>query len=1276
MTEENNDTDSASDVDGPPEEFKPLTNFTPEIQHSLEPLVDWTHGTVILGRGRRTQDKLGEKGTVQVGTVVERQKGGKSLFGFKVRVDIEFPHIMFLCGKRGSGKSYSLGIFAEELAKLRSGIGTVIIDPIGTFWSLKNSNKSPTEISSLTHWGLEPRGFKNILIYTPIGFYHEYRGIVDKPFSIAPRDLTAEDWCLVFDVDRFKTQGLLIGDAIEKVRNGYNARFKNQIISVPPKPEKFSIGDIVQCIETDVGITSKDEGYAQTTRRSMIARFTAAGRWGLFSTDGTPITELSVANVVTVIDVSHPKIGDAKRSLIVGIIARKILEARLAAARMEDATAMGLSVQPGDNIPVTWLLIDEAHLMLPHSGKTAASDALIEYAKLGRKPGCALILATQRPAATNDEILSQVDLLIGHTLALQDDIAAFRKRVPAMLPSELGSSDFIRSIPVGIALVADQRTQKRTMLVQLRPRLTHHAGRAAQPAKADEAAGTAEGVTSEEGEAVKSAPGDSTLPEPQYAESGEVLDGSSISEPLKPTIQLSDLIQPAAEEIEKAPSPEAEPPRKSTPPKKVKEKPRPIPGKVISKPPKEVGSDKEIPPDSKLDKVGCYEFEGEKFRPEKLKLTESGLILIRTGNAEVVFELYKTISKRFKTPALSISRTHPDKLSKYFDTLHITPETFWLSKSTGDKNIGPTNLEKLAHQLNRYIKHGKGADSGAAQLEYEDEGALTPAATEIKSGKPPVAILEGLEYLVSNNDFKKVLRFIEALHETVTLHKALGILPVNPSAMDEKELQLLEQEMDMCLTYLPPAPTGLKEEAEPQLPAPEQKTGPEAKVPPEISIPAKDTDEILTLKDLKKSLASASKEELAITCEKFGLSKSGSKKDMYKRIIKYIDKQLKSARAVKHKGALLPAAGVGSAIDKEVRKLELEREKLRAEREKLLRDKLERIHELEMAKLKNERDELKKIKKELGLKEKELNKKEQEYDKRLAKLEKLAQKQIKSPETTTDLESGGMFEDIIGAEAPTSGLEGPVTGPLTVIPQIKHNILMEQVEKQLDKSLFGRKREEVISIQPVLLPLLKTLVKYSKGRIMRKEYENEILWDTITGELVIDYKNGLKRTVGLEALYQLSQTEIKTLHTLSSIRPREVEDLIQDANLTKSKLKRALNKLTEMGLVERKLDSTGKIELYKRIHKFKIPSHPERIKFEFPKTKPRKNKEMILESSYVLKQIQKVLTGLVPKSRIVKSESLFYPYFMVEVAGEGNKPRKILIDAVSGNEDKLLSNRI
>jgi len=456
------------------------TSFRPIINDRLDPVSDEAKEAIIVGRTKREQKREGFEGLLDIGVVCEKQASGKSYHGYRVYMDAKFPHIVFICGRRGGGKSYTLGVIAEELCKTKIGIGTVIVDPIGIYWSMKKQNQNKKEIAELKKWGLKPLALDNIRILGPLGLYGQDSDVMDGSFSIRPSELTSEEWCLVFGLDRFKIQGLLIGEALDKVRDGYKVRKgPNEVEFIPGKGNDYTIGDIVDAIDRDVELGSEEKGYARTTRRSVIARFKAAERWGIFSEEGTPIEEISVWDRVTVIDVSHPKLENQIRALIVGILAKKILQARMLGSRSEEIGIPG----KGSVIPVTWLMIDEAHLLIPRRGLTAASKPLIEYAKLGRKPGCALVLATQRPAATDDDILSQIDILIGHSLGLEDDISALLKRVPAKIPVQVSASDFIRGIPSGFALLADQKTQQRTLLIQIRPRLTHHSGKEATPAK-------------------------------------------------------------------------------------------------------------------------------------------------------------------------------------------------------------------------------------------------------------------------------------------------------------------------------------------------------------------------------------------------------------------------------------------------------------------------------------------------------------------------------------------------------------------------------------------------------------------------------------------------------------------------------------------------------------------------------------------------------------------------------------------------------------------------
>jgi hypothetical protein len=64
--------------------------------------------------------------TARLGTY--RARDGST--GTAVAVDIDRPHVWLVAGKRGSGKSYTLGVLAEELGDI-AGVSPVVLDPMG-----------------------------------------------------------------------------------------------------------------------------------------------------------------------------------------------------------------------------------------------------------------------------------------------------------------------------------------------------------------------------------------------------------------------------------------------------------------------------------------------------------------------------------------------------------------------------------------------------------------------------------------------------------------------------------------------------------------------------------------------------------------------------------------------------------------------------------------------------------------------------------------------------------------------------------------------------------------------------------------------------------------------------------------------------------------------------------------------------------------------------------------------------------------------------------------
>ncbi|MHA1268698.1 MAG: ATP-binding protein [Candidatus Helarchaeota archaeon] len=457
-------------------------DYTPIINDELNIYVDESNNVGILGRSPSFHKRIGNKGLLYIGKVAEKPEDSLGHFGRDIYLDCVKPHVIFICGHRGSGKSYTMGVIAEELAKTNIGIGTIIVDPMGIFWSMKFGNWIKKEVDILKKWDLKPESYaEKVKIFVPLGFYNSCSEATrDEAFSLLPSELTADDWCYTFGIDRFSPRGILIEKAINQVREGYIDEFG---IPVPRLGDYFTISDLIDCINESRLLTSKSQGFDIRTRRAVISRLEIARDWGIFSNTGTKLNDISVPNQISVIDVSF--LDEGLRSLIIGILARKILKERLKISRRLEAAKVDGSAQTEigiNEIPVTWLLIDEAHLLIPSSGKTAASEPLIQYAKLGRKPGCGLILVTQQPAATNSQILSQLDILLSHLLTYKSDITALVSRIPGEIPKDIDRSSFFRNMAVGSGLLADESiSTSRCFVIHVRPRSSQHAGRESLP---------------------------------------------------------------------------------------------------------------------------------------------------------------------------------------------------------------------------------------------------------------------------------------------------------------------------------------------------------------------------------------------------------------------------------------------------------------------------------------------------------------------------------------------------------------------------------------------------------------------------------------------------------------------------------------------------------------------------------------------------------------------------------------------------------------------------
>ena len=86
----------------------------------------------VLGRTETTErDETPTLPTGLLGTY--RARDGSA--GAPVGIDLDRPHAGLVVGKRGSGKSYTLGVVAEAAART-TGVAPVVVDPMGVFSGL------------------------------------------------------------------------------------------------------------------------------------------------------------------------------------------------------------------------------------------------------------------------------------------------------------------------------------------------------------------------------------------------------------------------------------------------------------------------------------------------------------------------------------------------------------------------------------------------------------------------------------------------------------------------------------------------------------------------------------------------------------------------------------------------------------------------------------------------------------------------------------------------------------------------------------------------------------------------------------------------------------------------------------------------------------------------------------------------------------------------------------------------------------------------------------
>lgn len=379
---------------------------------------------------------------------------GRTLDSEHVYLDDTRSRAVLICGKRGSGKSYTIGVFLEELVQ-RDDVLVIVADPMRNFHTMSQANRAQEE--ALWEWGLDPKSMPVRLLVPgdPVKRYgsdvvgaFEQRAVQVESLRINPGDLPPDGWVDLFGLDITQPMGIALYRAVQRCRDQNGVH--------------FFVPDIIDRLQ-------RDPQVKETSVQALLVRLeTAANEWDIFSGRYHELDEVFAVQTINVIDLGVLQISRfGLRSLVLAVLVRDLFRKRQDARLREE---LGLPVMT----PRVWLAIDEAQEFVPSGRMALAKEPLIQWVKEGRQPGLSLILASQQPGAIDREVLSQCDVVLCHKVTAIDDVDALNRLSHDYMAREL--KVYLRQLKrSGEAIMVDD-TRERVDIVQVRPRRSKHGG--------------------------------------------------------------------------------------------------------------------------------------------------------------------------------------------------------------------------------------------------------------------------------------------------------------------------------------------------------------------------------------------------------------------------------------------------------------------------------------------------------------------------------------------------------------------------------------------------------------------------------------------------------------------------------------------------------------------------------------------------------------------------------------------------------------------------------
>ncbi len=153
-------------------------------------------------------------------------------------------------------------------------------------------------------------------------------------------------------------------------------------------------------------------------------------------------------------------------------------------------------------------------------------------------------------------------------------------------------------------------------------------------------------------------------------------------------------------------------------------------------------------------------------KPMKYRLKKGYGYILQEENPSVSTEVF-TEYVTHHHHGLMFTREQPSRIRQYYG-LRTTPILWMTNAKTEEKSVKPTDLNRMLYIIRDFIRFD--TDS--------------------------IILIQRLDYLITENDFNTVLKFIHRLNDVIMESKCISLLSIDPSTLTREQLALLTQELE------------------------------------------------------------------------------------------------------------------------------------------------------------------------------------------------------------------------------------------------------------------------------------------------------------------------------------------------------------------------------------------------------------------------------------------------------------------------------------------------